>query len=81
MDIRNPGNQAELANNLRAAQGRNIPQTERQPVPSSHIPVPRNRYRVALDIYASIGKKKSVLYFSNVIIVVVVVVICPNFYL
>ncbi|XP_019112028.1 SLC2A4 regulator isoform X1 [Larimichthys crocea] len=43
LDIRNPVKQAELANNFRAAQGRNVPQTERQPLPSSHIPVPRNR--------------------------------------
>ncbi|XP_030279068.1 SLC2A4 regulator isoform X1 [Sparus aurata] len=43
LDIRNPGKQAELANNFRAAQGRNIQPTDRQPLPSSHIPVPRHR--------------------------------------
>ncbi|XP_028438930.1 LOW QUALITY PROTEIN: zinc finger protein 704 [Perca flavescens] len=43
LDIRNPGKHAELANNFRAAQGRIVPLTERQPLPSSHIPVPRNR--------------------------------------
>lgn len=43
LDIRNPGKQAELANNFRAAQGQSVPPTEIQPHPSSHIPVPRNR--------------------------------------
>ncbi|XP_034732332.1 zinc finger protein 704 isoform X2 [Etheostoma cragini] len=43
LDIRNPGKHAELPNNFRAAQGRIVPLTERQPLPSSHIPVPRNR--------------------------------------
>lgn len=43
LDIRNPGKPAELANNFRAAPGRIGPPTERQPLPSSHIPVPRNR--------------------------------------
>ncbi|XP_072222698.1 zinc finger protein 704 isoform X1 [Leuresthes tenuis] len=43
LDIRNPGKQAELASNFRAAQGQNVPQAERQPHPSNHIPVPRNR--------------------------------------
>ncbi|XP_034393443.1 zinc finger protein 704 isoform X2 [Cyclopterus lumpus] len=48
LDIRNPGKQAEPTNNnnnnFRAAQqGRIAPPTERQPLPSSHIPVPRNR--------------------------------------
>ncbi|MEQ2162778.1 hypothetical protein GOODEAATRI_023261 [Goodea atripinnis] len=39
LDIRNPGKQAELANSFRAAQGQNVPQAQRQPLPSSHIPV------------------------------------------
>lgn len=43
LEIRNPGRQAELNGNVRAAQGQNVPQTERQHLPSSHIPVPRNR--------------------------------------
>ncbi|KAI9530590.1 hypothetical protein NQZ68_000080 [Dissostichus eleginoides] len=43
LDIRNPGKQAELANNFRAAQEWIIPPSEIQPLPSSHIPVPRNR--------------------------------------
>ncbi|XP_010764920.1 zinc finger protein 704 isoform X2 [Notothenia coriiceps] len=43
LDIRNPGKQAELANNFRAAQEWIIPPSEMQPLPSSHIPVPRNR--------------------------------------
>ncbi|XP_017270485.1 SLC2A4 regulator isoform X1 [Kryptolebias marmoratus] len=43
LDIRNPGKQAELASNFRAAQGQSVPQAERQPLSSSHIPVPRNR--------------------------------------
>ncbi|XP_071374576.1 zinc finger protein 704 isoform X1 [Centroberyx affinis] len=43
LDIRNPGKQAELVNGFRAAQGQNVPPAERQPLPSSHIPVPRNR--------------------------------------
>ncbi|XP_068188312.1 zinc finger protein 704 isoform X1 [Antennarius striatus] len=43
LDIRNPGKQAELANNFKPAQGRNVPLTEKQHLPSSHIPVPRNR--------------------------------------
>ncbi|XP_034552225.1 zinc finger protein 704 isoform X2 [Notolabrus celidotus] len=42
LDIRNPGKQAELASNVRAAQGRSVSLTERQPL-SNHIPVPRNR--------------------------------------
>ncbi|XP_020485182.1 zinc finger protein 704 isoform X2 [Labrus bergylta] len=42
-DIRNPGIQAELANNFRATQGRSVSLTERQPLSSNHIPVPRNR--------------------------------------
>lgn len=53
LDIRNPGKQAELANNFRAAQEWIIPPSEIQPLPSSHIPVPRNRYEVADDIKAS----------------------------
>lgn len=44
VDISNPGKHAELANSFRAAQVQNVPPTtERQPLPSSHIPVPRNR--------------------------------------
>lgn len=44
LDIRNPGKLAELANNFRAAQGRIVPPPAAgQPLPSSHIPVPRNR--------------------------------------
>ncbi|KAK5863720.1 hypothetical protein PBY51_000729 [Eleginops maclovinus] len=43
LDIRNPGKQAELADNFRAAHEWIIPPTEIQPLPSSHIPVPRNR--------------------------------------
>ncbi|CAJ1085012.1 zinc finger protein 704 isoform X2 [Xyrichtys novacula] len=43
LDVKNPGKQAELANNVRAAQGRSVPLTERQPLSSNHIPVPRNR--------------------------------------
>ncbi|XP_076023032.1 zinc finger protein 704 isoform X2 [Genypterus blacodes] len=42
LDIRNPG-KAELVNGFRMLQGQNIPPAERQPLPSSHIPVPRNR--------------------------------------
>ncbi|KAF7662814.1 hypothetical protein LDENG_00225630 [Lucifuga dentata] len=43
LDIRNPGKQAELANGFRVAQGQTIRPAEREPLPSSHIPVPRNR--------------------------------------
>ncbi|XP_061591944.1 zinc finger protein 704 isoform X2 [Cololabis saira] len=43
LDIRNPGKLADLAGNFRTAQGKNVPQAEKQPLPSSHIPVPRNR--------------------------------------
>ncbi|XP_054465396.1 zinc finger protein 704 [Anoplopoma fimbria] len=43
LDIRNPGKLAEIANNFRAAQGRSVPPAETQHLPSSHIPVPRNR--------------------------------------
>ncbi|XP_067384080.1 zinc finger protein 704 isoform X2 [Channa argus] len=43
LDIRNPGKQAELVNSFRAAHGLNAPLTEKQPLPSTHIPVPRNR--------------------------------------
>ncbi|XP_075957104.1 zinc finger protein 704 isoform X1 [Anarhichas minor] len=42
LDIRNPGKQTELAHNFRAPQGRIVPPTDRT-IPSSHIPVPRNR--------------------------------------
>nr|XP_020463734.1 SLC2A4 regulator isoform X2 [Monopterus albus] len=43
LDIRNPGKQAEVVSSKRAAQGQNVPLTERHPLPSTHIPVPRNR--------------------------------------
>uniref|UniRef100_A0A3P9IC22 SLC2A4 regulator n=1 Tax=Oryzias latipes TaxID=8090 RepID=A0A3P9IC22_ORYLA len=43
LDTRNPGKQAEPASNFKAAQGQQAPQAEKQPLPSSHIPVPRNR--------------------------------------
>lgn len=73
LDIRNPGNQAELANNLRAAHGRSVPQTERQPVPSSHIPVPRNRKPsghadkevMAATVLTSLSTSPLVLYPSS----------------
>ncbi|KAJ4933800.1 hypothetical protein JOQ06_006611 [Pogonophryne albipinna] len=72
LDIRNPGKQAELANNFRAAQEWIIPPSEIQPLPSSHIPVPRNsltgpvgakpqaesRYESPLDIWLH-GSKQS----------------------
>lgn len=48
LDIRNPGKQAELANGFRMLQGQIIPPAERQPLPSSHIPVPRNRYQSSM---------------------------------
>ncbi|XP_075884618.1 zinc finger protein 704 isoform X2 [Nelusetta ayraudi] len=73
LDIRNPGNQAELTNNLRAAHGRSVPQTERQPVPSSHIPVPRNRKPsghadkevMAATVLTSLSTSPLVLYPSS----------------
>ncbi|XP_011600797.1 zinc finger protein 704 isoform X1 [Takifugu rubripes] len=43
LETKNPVKQGELALSLKAAQGRNVPQAERQPFLSSHIPVPRNR--------------------------------------
>nr|XP_057908460.1 zinc finger protein 704 isoform X2 [Doryrhamphus excisus] len=43
LDIRNQERQAGMALSFRPTQGQNVPQTERQPLPSSHIPVPRNR--------------------------------------
>ncbi|TNN44585.1 Zinc finger protein 704 [Liparis tanakae] len=46
LDLRNPGRQAEPANNninFRAAQWRIAAPPGRQPLPSSHIPVPRHR--------------------------------------
>ncbi|XP_058498705.1 zinc finger protein 704 [Solea solea] len=43
LDISNPGKQSELTNGFRAAQEQHVRLTERQPLPSSHIPVPRNR--------------------------------------
>nr|XP_040025344.1 uncharacterized protein LOC120813549 [Gasterosteus aculeatus aculeatus] len=56
LDLRNPGKQAEPAHGLRAAQGRSGPR------PSSHIPVPRNRYggdllliRGAVVCFCSLG--------------------------
>ncbi|XP_035512619.1 SLC2A4 regulator isoform X1 [Morone saxatilis] len=72
LDIRNPGKQAELANNFRAAQGRNVP-TEGQPLPSSHIPVPRNRKPsghadkevMAATVLTSLSTSPLVLYPSS----------------
>ncbi|XP_042264853.1 zinc finger protein 704 isoform X2 [Thunnus maccoyii] len=73
LDIRNPGKQAEMANNFRAAQGQNIPPTERQPLPSSHIPVPRNRKPsghadkevMAATVLTSLSTSPLVLYPSS----------------
>lgn len=51
LETKNPVKQGELAISLKTAQGRNVAQTERQPFPSSHIPVPRNRYSLSLQIW------------------------------
>ncbi|XP_041859936.1 zinc finger protein 704 isoform X2 [Melanotaenia boesemani] len=73
LDIRNPGKQAELASNFRATQGQNVPQAERQPLPSSHIPVPRNRKPsghadkevMAATVLTSLSTSPLVLYPSS----------------
>ncbi|CAN9515523.1 unnamed protein product [Ophioblennius macclurei] len=73
LDIRNPGKQAELASGFRAAQGQTVPQTERQPLPSSHIPVPRNRKPsghadkevMAATVLTSLSTSPLVLYPSS----------------
>ncbi|XP_045913635.1 zinc finger protein 704 isoform X1 [Micropterus dolomieu] len=73
LDIRNPGKQAELANNFRAAQGRNVPSAESQPLPSCHIPVPRNRKPsghadkevMAATVLTSLSTSPLVLYPSS----------------
>ncbi|XP_043970766.1 zinc finger protein 704 isoform X1 [Gambusia affinis] len=74
LDIRNPGKQAELANSFRPAQGQNVPQAEIQPLPSSHIPVPRNRNPsghadkevMAATVLTSLSTSPLVLYPSSV---------------
>ncbi|XP_061667408.1 zinc finger protein 704 [Syngnathoides biaculeatus] len=43
LDIRNQEREAEMAVSFRPAQGQNVTHPERQPLPSCHIPVPRNR--------------------------------------
>ncbi|XP_051912632.1 zinc finger protein 704 [Hippocampus zosterae] len=43
LDIRTQERQVEMPISFRPAPGQNAPQMERQPLPSSHIPVPRNR--------------------------------------
>ncbi|XP_077573982.1 zinc finger protein 704 [Stigmatopora nigra] len=43
LDIRNQERQVVVPISFMPAQGQNVTQTERQPLPSSHIPVPRNR--------------------------------------
>ncbi|KAM7404861.1 hypothetical protein PAMP_012172 [Pampus punctatissimus] len=73
LDIRNPGKQAEMANNFRAAQGQNIAPKERQPLPSCHIPVPRNRKPsghadkevMAATVLTSLSTSPLVLYPSS----------------
>ncbi|XP_059188451.1 zinc finger protein 704 isoform X1 [Centropristis striata] len=67
LDIKNPGKQAEVANNFRAAP------TESQPLPSSHIPVPRNRKPsghadkevMAATVLTSLSTSPLVLYPSS----------------
>ncbi|XP_008412143.1 zinc finger protein 704 isoform X2 [Poecilia reticulata] len=74
LDIRNPGKQAELANSYRPAQGQSVPQAEIQPLPSSHIPVPRNRNPsghadkevMAATVLTSLSTSPLVLYPSSV---------------
>lgn len=51
LETKNPVKQGELAISLKTTQGWNVPQTERQLFPSSHIPVPRNRYALSAKIY------------------------------
>ncbi|XP_034446832.1 zinc finger protein 704 isoform X1 [Hippoglossus hippoglossus] len=73
LDISNPWKQAELANNFRAAQVQNAPPAERQPLPSSHIPVPRNRKPsghadkevMAATVLTSLSTSPLVLYPSS----------------
>ncbi|XP_028265105.1 zinc finger protein 704 isoform X1 [Parambassis ranga] len=73
LDVRNPGKQAELPSNFRAAQGQSVPQTERQPHPSTHIPVPRNRKPsghadkevMAATVLSSLSTSPLVLYPSS----------------
>ncbi|XP_040911117.1 SLC2A4 regulator isoform X1 [Toxotes jaculatrix] len=74
LDISNPGKQAELASSFKAVQVQNIPPTERQPLPSSHIPVPRNRKPsghadkevMAATVLTSLSTSPLVLYPSSV---------------
>ncbi|KAK2851532.1 hypothetical protein Q5P01_007808 [Channa striata] len=73
LDIRNPGKQAELVNSFRAAQGLNAPLTEKQPLPSTHIPVPRIRKPsghadkevMAATVLTSLSTSPLVLYPSS----------------
>ncbi|AWP09789.1 putative SLC2A4 regulator [Scophthalmus maximus] len=73
LDISNPGKQAELANSFGAAQVQHVPPTERQPLPSSHIPVPRNRKPsghadkevMAATVLTSLSTSPLVLYPSS----------------
>ncbi|XP_061155985.1 zinc finger protein 704 isoform X3 [Syngnathus typhle] len=43
LDITTQERQVEMAISFRPTPGQNVPEKERQPLPSSHIPVPRNR--------------------------------------
>ncbi|XP_049611351.1 zinc finger protein 704 [Syngnathus scovelli] len=43
LDITTQEKQVEMAISFRPTPGQNVPEMERQPLPSSHIPVPRNR--------------------------------------
>ncbi|XP_029012136.1 zinc finger protein 704 isoform X2 [Betta splendens] len=73
LDIRNPGKQADLVNSFRATQGLNAPLTEKQPLPSTHIPVPRNRNPsghadkevMAATVLTSLSTSPLVLYPSS----------------
>uniref|UniRef100_A0A3P9JWV5 Si:rp71-79p20.2 n=1 Tax=Oryzias latipes TaxID=8090 RepID=A0A3P9JWV5_ORYLA len=73
LDTRNPGKQAEPASNFKAAQGQQAPQAEKQPLPSSHIPVPRNRKPsghadkevMAATVLTSLSTSPLVLYPSS----------------
>ncbi|XP_024148948.1 zinc finger protein 704 isoform X1 [Oryzias melastigma] len=73
LDTRNPGKQAEPASNFKAAQGQHAPQAEKQPLPSSHIPVPRNRKPsghadkevMAATVLTSLSTSPLVLYPSS----------------
>ncbi|KAM9343551.1 zinc finger protein 704 isoform 2-T2 [Pholidichthys leucotaenia] len=73
LDIRNPGKQTEPSNNFRAAHKQNVPQADGQALPSSHIPVPRNRKPsghadkevMAATVLTSLSTSPLVLYPSS----------------